>query len=365
MTINSGVLPRIASSGMLAVVMLLTRVPESHRAVDGAARRCLAGGAFIAAILSAACSSEAPSPGGSAATSASSAPPPPPSALPPSRCAAVRCLSIEKCDEATGQCAPGCPPGEVYIPPTGPQGFIMGKGFTMHGGNKTFAKGHRPDSDAPHKVILTKPFCMDETEVTVRAMKECVDAGKCDAPKIYEVRANYPNKLDHPVNEVSWPKAKKFCEAQSKSLPTEAQWEWAATGGDGRKWPWGDDPPASCEFADFTLGLLVSPGGDSGCHGGGTSEVKAHPRGNKVWPGGILYDMAGNVWEWCEDVYLPYEALEQIDPVARDPHVLVHAVRGGAWNRPARGIQSAFRGAAIYTYEVGGLGFRCVRTPSP
>jgi formylglycine-generating enzyme required for sulfatase activity len=305
---------------------------------------------LVVTVLCGACSKRAPSEEKVAASSAPappeplpSAPPAPPAPPPP----------------------PSCPPGEVYIPPTGPEGFIMGKGFTMRGGSKTFAKGHRPDSDAPHKVILTKPFCMDETEVTVRAMKECVEAGKCDAPKIYEVRANYPNKLDHPVNEVSWPKAKKFCEANGKNLPTEAQWEWAATGGDGRKWPWGDDPPTSCEFADFTLGLLVSPGGDSGCHGGGSSPVKAHPRGNKVWPGGILYDMAGNVWEWCEDVYLSYTADEQIDPVAKDPRVLVHSVRGGAWNRPARGIQSAFRGAAIYTYEVGGLGFRCVRNLSP
>src|SRR5262249_22663016 len=144
-----------------------------------------------------------------AASSAPAPPAPAPPAPPEDRCAAVRCLSIEKCDPATGACAPNCPAGEVYIPPTGPQGFTMGKGFTMHGGNKTFAKGHSPDSDIPHKVVLTKPFCMDETEVTVRAMKACVDEGRCDAPKIYEVRANYPGKLDHPVNETSWPKAKK------------------------------------------------------------------------------------------------------------------------------------------------------------
>lgn len=328
-------------------------------------RAWLCASPLIAAILCAACSSHAPPSEREAASSSAPPPAPPPPAPPADRCALARCLSIEKCDPATGQCAPACPEGEVYIPATGPDGFIMGKGLTMGDSARTFAKGHHANSDIPHRVILTKPFCMDETEVTVRAMKACVDAGRCDPPKIAEVRANYPIKLDHPVNETNFHKARKFCAAHGKSLPTEAQWEWAATGGDGRTWPWGDEPPTSCEFADFTLGLLISPGGDSGCHGGGSSEVKAHPRGNKIWPAGALYDMAGNVWEWCEDVYLPYKPDTQTDPRVDNPHVLVHVVRGGGWNRPARGIQSAFRGAAIDSYEVGGLGFRCVQNPAP
>ncbi len=257
---------------------------------------------------------------------------------------------------------PNCPEGEVYIPATSAEGFLMGKGFTVGGRHKSLGKGHEADTDWPHRVVLSKPFCMDETEVTVRAMKACVDEGKCDAPKSFEYFANYPKKPDHPANEVSWPKAKKFCEAHEKSLPTEAQWEWAATGGDRRKWPWGNEYP-TCEHADFTFGPLVSPGGDSGCHGGGTSPVKSHPKGNKVWPSGILYDMAGNVWEWCEDAYEAYPMKRLTDPLVENPRKAVHVVRGGGWNRSARGIQSAFRGAAIYSYEVPGLGFRCVRNP--
>ncbi|MFT3768054.1 MAG: formylglycine-generating enzyme family protein [Minicystis sp.] len=286
-----------------------------------------------------------------------------PAAPPPSRCESVHCASIERCDEATGQCAPACPAGEVYIPPTGPGGFTMGKGYMVGLSGREVGKGHLADSDKPHKVVLTKPFCMDETEVTVAAYKACVDAGSCAPPKIFEVRANYPKKLDHPVNEVSWPKAKKYCEVQGKSLPTEAQWEWAATGGDGRRWPWGNEPPTTCEWADFTIGNLVSPGGNSGCHGGGSSPVKAHPKGNKVWPHGVLSDLAGNVWEWCLDNYEPYPESDAVDPLVSKPGKLVYVVRGGGWNRSVRGIQAAFRGAAIETYEVGGLGFRCVRNP--
>jgi formylglycine-generating enzyme required for sulfatase activity len=241
----------------------------------------------------------------------------------------------------------------------------MGKGYTMNVSEYMIGRGHVAKSDKPHRVVLTRPFCMDETEVTVEAYRQCVDAGTCAPAKIYEVRANYPQKLDHPVNEVSWPKAKQYCEWRRQSLPTEAQWEWAATGGDGRTWPWGDEAPTSCEFADFTIGELISPGGDSGCHGGGTSPVKAHPRGNKTWPAGVLYDMAGNVWEWCLDNFAPYPDAQVVDPLVINPGSQVHVVRGGGWNRSARGIQAAFRGAAIYTYEVGGLGFRCVRNPSP
>lgn len=295
-----------------------------------------------------------------AAPSAASVAAPP---APPSPCASVRCASIERCDEATGACVPACAAGEVYIPATGPEGFVMGKGYTASLAGREIGKGHRPKTDLPHKVILTRPFCMDETEVTVAAYKACVDSGTCAPPKIYEVRANYPKKPDHPVNEVSWDKARKYCEAQGKSLPTEAQWEWAATGGDGRRWPWGDEFPSTCEWADFTIGELVSPGGDSGCHGGGTSPVKAHPRGNKVWPTGPLHDLAGNVWEWCLDTYAPYADGDATDPLISDPRSLIHVVRGGGWNRSMRGIQAAFRGAAIHTYEVGGLGFRCVKNP--
>ncbi|MEJ7732893.1 MAG: SUMF1/EgtB/PvdO family nonheme iron enzyme [Polyangiaceae bacterium] len=288
--------------------------------------------------------------------------PAPTSAAPPaSRCAAA-CASIERCDEASGNCVGACPEGEVYIPPTGPQGFTMGKGFTLNGGASRLKKGHRPDSDRPHPVVLTRPWCIDATEVTVAAMQRCVETQGCDTPKIYEVFANYPRRPDHPANEANWHKASKYCAAQGKALPTEAQWEWAATGGDGRKWPWGDETP-TCEHADFVIGVLVSPGGDSGCHGGGTSPVASHPKGDKVWPAGAVHDLAGNVWEWCQDTYASYPAATQTDPVVQDPKVRVHVVRGGGWNRSVLGIQTAFRGAAIESYEVPGLGFRCVRNP--
>jgi len=265
------------------------------------------------------------------------------------------CWSIEKCDAASRSCLPDCPAGEVYIPATGPGGFTMGRG----------RQGQR---DKPHKVVLTRPFCLDETEVTAGAYGACVEEGKCAEPYKWDPYSTWPRFPDQPINMVNWFKAKAYCEHVGKTLPTEAQWEWAATGGDGREWPWGDEKPTCFNgLADFTPGGAPksTPGGDVGCHGGGPSAVKAHPRGAKEWPGGKLYDLAGNVWEWTLDYAMPYPASPQQDPVVSEvpgkPDMTVRSIRGGGWNRSDIGITTWFRGEATERYQVPGLGFRCAR----
>ena len=121
---------------------------------------------------------------------------------------------------------------------------------------------------------------------------------------------------------------------------------------------------ATCERADYTPGVLPTPSGDAGCHGGGPSRVGSHPSGDRVWPSGHLHDMAGNVWEWCLDNYRPYTGKSEVDPLHLDSDTAVHVVRGGGWNRSADGIRVAFRGGARYDYWVPGLGFRCVHNPA-
>jgi formylglycine-generating enzyme required for sulfatase activity len=268
------------------------------------------------------------------------------------------CASIERCDANAdaGACAPACPAGEVFIPPTGAGGFVMGRGKL---------EGNR---DRKHKVVLTRPFCMDETEVTTAAYQACVETKQCEPPGWTDPWANWKKKPDHPINLVSWVKAKRYCEVQGKTLPTEAQWEWAATGGDGRSFPWGNDAPEACdaELMDFTpFGAPKwAPGGDWGCRGGGTSPVRSFPKGARTWPAGNIYDLAGNVWEWVLDAHLDYPAEPQTDPLATNPRTIVHSIRGGGWNRPGYGCTTWYRGGAVETYQVPGLGFRCVRNPS-
>lgn len=236
-------------------------------------------------------------------------------------------------------------------------------------------RGYRGDSDRPHQVVLTRGFCLDENEVSARDYGACVESGKCEKPGMEDPWASYPRFPDHPQNLVSWIKARRYCELRGQRLPTEAEWEWAASGPGGSRYPWGDSPDPKCGegYADFTpLGAPKShPGGDVGCFGGGPSDVGANPKGDKVWPGGHLHDLAGNVWEWVEDSYAPYEvaAAPLVDPLVRR-ETLLHAIRGGAWNRPLRAAQTAFRGAEPWRYQVPGLGFRCARgaphpTPPP
>ena len=273
-----------------------------------------------------------------------------------------KCLSIERCDAQHVACAPACPEGEVYIPATGPEGFKMGRGYLSREGHAKFGKGHLPDSDKPHNVVLTKPFCMDANEVTVKQLIPWVEAGKSAPPHVGRNFVTYPKLVDHPVNSYSWPEAKAFCEGHDKSLPTEAQWEWAAGGRDGHVYPWGDEAP-TCELADYTPGILPRPSANAGCHGGGPSAVGSHPGGDRVWPTGHLHDMAGNVWEWCLDNYKPYSGNDEVDPNHLENDTQVHVVRGGGWNRSGDGIRVSFRGGARYDYWVPGLGFRCVRNP--
>lgn len=235
----------------------------------------------------------------------------------------------------------------MYVPATAPEGFA-------------FPHGDAHDAQS-HPVVLTRPFCMDATEVTVAAYAGCVDAGACTPPRWWGVWINYPDRPRHPVNKVDWGQAMAYCAFRGQTLPTEAEWYWAATGGQDHRYAWGNAPP-TCAHADFSPGEISSPSGDDGCAGGGTSEVGTHAEGDRVTSYGRIHDLSGNVWEWCRDNYsvtLPRD--RAVDPVVVTADTAAHIVRGGGWNRSGRGIRVDYRGGAIHDYQVPGLGFRCVR----
>ena len=195
------------------------------------------------------------------------------------------------------------------------------------------------------KVDIERAYCIDRTEVTNEQYLKCVQAGDCHS--IDDVQCGIFHKyIDHPVARfiggrvvdyvdveghegvawkaeplpsdflaashpvvcVTWEEARDFCKWVGKRLPTDAEWEKASRGTDGRLYPWGAEKP-SCEHT-------VMHGGGAGCGRKTTWPVGSKPGGAS--PYGAL-DMCGNVWEWTEDE-------------CRDTKGTIgHSFRGGSW----------------------------------
>jgi formylglycine-generating enzyme required for sulfatase activity len=149
------------------------------------------------------------------------------------------------------------------------------------------------------------PFCIDQTEVTTSAYAACVKTGTCtvdphphdrDMPERELLQGcNYgaAGHDSHPMNCVSWGEARAYCRAQSKRLPTMAEWEWAARGGaDGRMYPWGDDKMPRGKEGCWSVGDNAVPRRNATC------PVGSYPKTDA--PGGV-HDLLGNVIEWTSE----------------------------------------------------------------
>jgi formylglycine-generating enzyme required for sulfatase activity len=230
----------------------------------------------------------------------------------------------------------------VYVPAGN---FIMG------------AANDDPDADPhekPEHAVYVDAFWIDQTEVTNAEYRRCVEAGICQAPLKCDFGAptyNDESKTDHPVVCVNWYEAKTYCQWVGGQLPTEAQWEKAARGTAGQRYPWGDT-------IDCSRGNFRGCGEDMQ-----TAPVGSYPSGSS--PYGAL-DMAGNVWEWVNDWlgwdyydHSPYK--NPAGPAGGD----MRAVRGGSYRYGAKYMRAATRHCAPPEHRANPLGVRCVVPDGP
>ncbi|MBI5529856.1 MAG: SUMF1/EgtB/PvdO family nonheme iron enzyme, partial [Deltaproteobacteria bacterium] len=209
----------------------------------------------------------------------------------------------------------------------------------------------------PYHSVTVPAFKIDKYEVTASEYKACVTASGCNAANTGSgCNYNVAGKESHPINCVDWNQAKAYCTWAGKKLATEAEWEKAARGMDGRKYPWGNDV-LDCNRAVHS----VSP-----CSNSGTATVGSKPTG--VSPCGAM-DMVGNVWEWVEDDYhssytgAPANGSAWVD----GPRGSYRVLRGGGWNDiggGAENLRASGRGPDNPTFRYDFDGFRCSRDGS-
>ncbi|MCK6577431.1 MAG: formylglycine-generating enzyme family protein [Anaerolineae bacterium] len=211
---------------------------------------------------------------------------------------------------------------------------------------------------------FTQPFWIDQTEVTRAQYQRCVEAGGCEQTP----ESDFSTDADQPVNRVSWFQAQTYCAWRGGSLPTEAEWEYAARGPERWIFPWGSAFDGSlanhcdgrCSEERWASGLhYVNEENDDGY--GGTSPAGAYP-GGASWVGAL--DMSGSFREWTSSLHEPYpydrDDGRELDTGGSTD--VLRVLRGGSFIDSSYGMRSAHRywnnPDVGYDYN----GFRCVRS---
>lgn len=231
--------------------------------------------------------------------------------------------------------------------------------------------------EIPQREVTVSQFYMDQYEVSVAQYsgflnrlgryREACNFHDCALPRLVVGYTSYLDQQElvenesqftpllgfsnYPINHVSWFGAKSYCEAMGARLPTEAEWEYAARGSDGRLYPWGNEAP------DDTYAVFNSSSFEN------LKPVDALPKG--VSPFG-LYNMAGSMWEWTADWYdeTYYQNAPDINPTGPE-NGLARVIRGGAWpfNNQAERLRTANRNQLTPDFISSTVGFRCVQDP--
>jgi formylglycine-generating enzyme required for sulfatase activity len=252
--------------------------------------------------------------------------------------------------------------GQVGDPRLEENRWIVIPAGTFHiGAQKANKNGQNYDPEAfgaesPVHEVTLRPFSIGRFPVTVQEFsrfvadrgyqtrKHWLDDGfdRFGEPENWEWRRMYPNL---PVVGVSWFEAAAYCEWAGGRLPTEAEWERAARGPEGGRYPWGDTRPLDASRANYYETNVWHP-----------TPVGLFPKGNTSEG---LSDMLGNVWEWCADWFGAYEPGSRDNPTGpKDGTNKV--VRGGSCGDNAWIVRASVRLKYVPSDRGGSIGFRCV-----
>jgi formylglycine-generating enzyme required for sulfatase activity len=205
--------------------------------------------------------------------------------------------------------------------------------------------------EQPMRRVYLDAFFFDKDQLTVGQYAKFLEATSHGVPSDWNIMSRAMHK-QRPIVNVEWADAVAYCTWAGKRLPTEAEWEKAARGTDGRTYPWGDESPTKFhgnmkkELWNNHMGLTSV----------GMFEDGRSPYG--------INDMAGNVWEWVSDWYDPnyYHTAPQRNPTG-PPTGNHKVVRGGSWGSGPEGMRSSERETRLPSFQGYGTGFRCAKTP--
>lgn len=229
-----------------------------------------------------------------------------------------------------------------------------------------FTMGALPDdeealeNEKPAREVYLDGYFIYNYEVTYRQFKRFLEETGYEPIGNWN-RFNKPEFLDHPVMNVTFVDAQAYCQWAGVSLPTEAQWEKAARGIDGRKYPWGNHWDSNLcnnietDNPDY-LSKMNPILGERGSMPAGSVTGDVSPYG--------VMDMAGNINEWCLDLYSStyYKEGETRNPQGPSEGT-ERSIRGGSWSLPSRRCRVTARWSGSITSRLDDYGFRCVFVP--